>query len=183
MIRAVLVFIILPILVHGQVSVSPAFPTADQEITITYDATKGTTGLVDEPRVFMHSGAILSGATGTTWTNVKGTWGDPNSVGEMTSLGNNLWQIKITPRSYFGVAPGTRIYRIGMVFRSAGPCGGFSGNSTPCKEGKTPTNGDIFTDLFEGSTFQLTINEPSQFPVFLDAGEEIAISAPASESD
>src|ERR1044071_3288617 len=100
--RTILVLLGFPILVHGQVSVSPEFPTADQEITITYDATKGTTGLVGAPRVFMHSGAILSGANGTSWVNVKGTWGDPNSVGEMTSLGNNQWQIKITPRSYFG---------------------------------------------------------------------------------
>ncbi|MEJ0030020.1 MAG: hypothetical protein WDO15_06470 [Bacteroidota bacterium] len=93
MIRAVAVlFLIFPLLAHCQVIVSPAFPTADQEITITYDATKGTTGLVGAPRVFMHSGAILSGANGTTWTNVKGTWGDPSSVGEMTSMGNNLWQ-------------------------------------------------------------------------------------------
>jgi 1,4-alpha-glucan branching enzyme len=180
MIRAVLVFLVFPFLVHGQVTVSPAFPTADQEITITYDATKGTTGLVDAPRVFMHSGAILSGTTGTSWVNVKGTWGDPNSVGEMTSLGNNLWQIKITPRTYFGVAAGTRIFRIGMVFRSAGPCGGFPGNSTPCKEGKTSTNGDIFVDLFEGNQFQLTITEPSQFPVFRNAGELIHIAANAS---
>ncbi|MEJ0030021.1 MAG: hypothetical protein WDO15_06475 [Bacteroidota bacterium] len=69
-----------------------------------------------------------------------------------------------------------------MVFRSAGPCGGFSGNSTACKEGKTAGNGDIFADLFEGNAFQLTIGEPSEFPVFRDPGEQIHIAATASAS-
>lgn len=166
----------------AQVTVSPSFPTADEEITIIYDATQGTSGLVGATKVFMHSGVILSGPTGTGWEFVKGDWGNPGAVGEMTSLGNNQWQIKITPRSYFGVDPGVRIYRIGMVFRSAGPCGGFAGNSTPCKEGKSDTNADLFIDLYEGDQLQINVTAPDRFPVFKDTGETLTIAASLSKS-
>lgn len=161
----------------AQVSVSPSFPTADEEITIVYDATQGTSGLVGAAKVFMHSGVILSGPSGTGWQNVQGDWGNPGAVGEMTSLGNDKWQIKITPRSYYGVAAGVRIYRIGAVFRNAGPCGGFAGNSTPCKEGKSTTNSDIFIDIFEGNQLQVSVTQPDKFPVFKNQGDQLTIEA------
>lgn len=165
----------------AQVSVSPEFPTADEEITIVYDATQGTSALQGAAKVLMHAGAILSGPGATNWEHVQGNWGDPGSVGAMTSLGGNKWQIKITPRSYFNVSDGTRIYRIGMVFRSAGPCGGFAGNNTPCKEGKSPTNSDIFIDLFEDNSLQIKLTEPAQFPLFLEPGEDFDIEAAISK--
>lgn len=167
---------------HSQVSVSPAFPSADEEVTITYDATQGTTGLGGAQTVMMHSGVVLSGVSGTAWENVKGVWGDPNSVGSMTSLGNNKWQIKIVPRTYFGVAAGVRIFRIGMVFREGGPCGGFSGTNTACKEGKSPGNGNIYVDLFEADQFVLSLTEPMQFPLFRSQGETLSIKASVSKA-
>jgi 1,4-alpha-glucan branching enzyme len=166
----------------AQVTVSPSFPTADEEITIVYDATQGTTGLVGASQVMMHAGVVLSGPTGTGWQNVQGEWGNPGSVGSMTNLGNNKWQIKITPRTYFQVAAGVSIYRIGMVFRSAGPCGGFAGNNTACKEGKTSGNGDFFVDLYEADEFSIDITEPAAFPVFKNNGEQLPITASVSES-
>ena len=161
--KLLLLLLVISTSAWAQVTVTPAFPTADEEITIVYDASQGTSGLQGAAKVFMHSGAILSGSTGTSWQNVKGDWGNPGAVGEMTSLGSNKWQIKITPRTYFGVAAGTPIYRIGMVFRSAGPCGGFAGNATPCKEGKSPTNSDIFVDLFEGDQLMIRLTEKQCF--------------------
>lgn len=165
----------------AQVSVSPPFPTADEEITIVYDATQGTSALAGSAKVFMHAGVILSGPTGTVWENVQGDWGNPGAVGEMASLANNKWQIKITPRLYFGVAAGVRIYRIGMVFRSAGPCGGFAGNSTPCKTGKNTTDSDIFVDVYEGNALQINLIQPDKFPVFKNQGDQLVITANLSE--
>jgi 1,4-alpha-glucan branching enzyme len=185
MMRSILIIFFSTLFISAafaQVTVSPSFPTADQEITITYDATQGTSGLAGVSKVFMHSGVVLSGPTGTGWSNVKGTWGDPNSVGEMTKTPEGKWEIKLVPRTYFGVPNGTTIYRIGMVFRSAGPCGGFSGNTTPCKEGKSPANGDIFIDIYEGVQFQLSLAQPAQFPLIKNTGEQISIVANASET-
>ncbi|HEY9045306.1 MAG TPA: hypothetical protein VIN08_05395, partial [Ohtaekwangia sp.] len=167
---------------YAQVTVTPALPTADEEITIVYDATQGTTGLVGVSPVLMHAGVVLSGPAGVDWQNVKGEWGNPSSIGQMTSLGNNKWQIKITPRSYFGVADGIRIYRIGMVFRNAGPCGGYAEASTPCKEGKTTSNGDFFVDIYESNALSVNFTQPTSFPLFKNQGEQVSITANASET-
>jgi len=169
----------------AQVTVSPSFPTADEPITITYDATQGTTGLIGASRVFMHSGVVLSGPTGTGWQHVVGNWGDPASPGELTSLGSNKWSITITPRQYYaaaGLPANARVYRLGVVFREAGPCGNFGGVSTACKEGKSPTNGDVFIDIYEADEFSLTLTSPTVFPIFVNNGQQISISAQASAS-
>lgn len=165
----------------AQVTTDPVFFTADQPVTITYDATQGNAGLVGLSQVFMHAGVITTGPTGTTWTNVVGNWGNPASPGQMTNVGPNVWQITITPRTYFNVPAGTTIYRLGMVFREAGPCGGFGGVSTDCRKGGTaPNAGDIFVDVFQGG-FDVEITEPTiTGPIFKSSGETIAITANSS---
>lgn len=168
----------------SQVTTVPAFPKADEPVTIIYDATQGTSGLVGASGVMMHAGVILNSASGTTWSNVVGTWGSPSSMGMMSPVEGqpNKWQITITPRSYFNVAAGTPIYRIGMVFRESGPCGGFSGNNTPCKEGKSSSNSDIFVNLYSGNEFLVTFSTPSSFPLFKNTNEQLDIVANSSKS-
>jgi hypothetical protein len=180
--KLLLLLSVISVAATAQVTVSPAFPTADEEVTITYNANQGTSGLVGASKVFMHAGVILTGPTGVGWENVKGEWGNPGSVGEMTALGNDKWQFKIIPRTYFNVVSGTRIFRIGMVFRSAGPCGGFAGNSTPCKEGKSATNSDIFIDIYEGDQLQIDISMPDKFPVFKNSGDQLLVEASFSNT-
>jgi 1,4-alpha-glucan branching enzyme len=164
------------------VSTSPSIFTADQSVTITYDATQGNAGLTGVSSVHMHAGVILSGSTGTVWSNVVGQWGNPASAGQMTSLGGNKWQITIpNVRTYFGVATGVPIYRIGMVFRESGPCGGFGGASANCKEGKTAAGTDIFIEVSQGG-FDVAFSAPVNFPIFKNAGETLSITASASQS-
>src|SRR5688572_23701063 len=109
------------------VSTSPAIFTPDQPVTITFDATQGNAGLIGVSSVFMHAGVVTSSPTGTIWSNVVGTWGSPTSLGQMTAVPGqpNKWQITIVPRTYFNVPGATPIYRLAMVFREGGPCGGF----------------------------------------------------------
>jgi 1,4-alpha-glucan branching enzyme len=164
------------------VSVSPPFPAPDQPITITYDATKGTSGLVGASSVSIHTGVVLSSLTGTTWSNVPTTWGNPETASKMTSIGNNKWTFTIaSPRTYFNVAAPTPMYRIGMVFRESGPCGNFGGASTPCKEGKSDSNGDIFVNFSSGG-YDMSLTAPSSFPIFKNAGDVLSISAFVSAS-
>lgn len=174
----------IPLLGYTQVTISPQFATADQQITITYDATQGSSNLQGVSRVKAHMGVILTGPAGTSWEHVIGAWGDPNSPGEMTSLGNNKWSITITPRSYFapaGLPVSATVYRLGMVFREAGPCGGFSGVGAVCKKGAATGGGDIYVDLTQGG-FELSLISPSVFPIFKNAGEQVNIVANTSET-
>lgn len=174
---------------HGEMSAqivttSPTFPKTDQPVTIVFDAKQGTGGLVGVSRVFMHAGVILTGSTGTDWQHVVGTWGSPTSTGEMTSLGNDKWSITITPRTYFqaaGLPANATVYRIGMVFREAGPCGGFNGASGNCKEGKETGGENIYVNLHQGG-FELRLITPTQSSLFVNNSDVINISAAASES-
>lgn len=162
------------------VTTNPAIFTIDQQITITYDATQGNAGLVGANGVFMHSGIVTTSATGTTWSNVVGQWGNPASPGQMTNVGNNKWQITITPRNYYNIPTGTTVFRLGMVFREAGPCGGFGGVSSDCKKGGTAANaGDVFVNVSQGG-FDATFTQPTQFPLFKNFGESIEIAASAT---
>jgi glycosidase len=184
--RFVVSFILFVFPLHftfSQVSTIPSFPKADEPVTIIYDATQGASGLTGASRVFMHAGVILSSPEGTNWQHVVGAWGDPNSPGEMSPVPGepNKWQITITPRSYFaqaGLSPTVTVYRIGMVFRSAGPCGGFQGNSSPCAEGKAIGGGDIYVNLFqENNPLALKILTPLNSGFFVGPGQEVEVSA------
>ncbi len=119
------------------VTTTPDFPTENDEVTIIFDATKGTAGLKGfTGDVYAHTGVILS--TGTSWQYAP-TWGDNSAKYKLTSLGNDKWQLKITPniREYYGVKDGETVKQLAFVFRSA----------DTSKQGKDTGNKDIFVDV------------------------------------
>ena len=117
-----------------------------QILKITYDRTQGTNSFDGtETSIHMHSGAGING--GAAWAHGTGNWGDPASPGAMTKVGN-LWEININLANYYpSPAAGSNITIIGLVFRESGPCGGFGGVATGCKEGKDGSNSDIFLNI------------------------------------
>ena len=102
-----------------QVTTEPRVPSAETEIKIIYDATKGTSGLVGASKVYIHSGVILDSEDGVSWQNVVGNWGEDDGIGEMTQVEgeSDLWEITINPREYYSVTSDP-IYRMGMVLRN-----------------------------------------------------------------
>jgi len=104
------------------VTVSPTSFTGSDRITITFDAKKadpkGSLGLVGADKVYMHSGVVLSSATNSNLTSVVGSGAD-DGIGQLTSLGNDLWSITLTPNAYFAIAADKEIYQLGMWFRNA----------------------------------------------------------------
>jgi len=87
----------------------------DDTLTITYDATQGSTQLVGSGRVYMHSGIKVNGGA-YIWL---GNWGLNDGVGQMDSLGNNLWRIKLNPKAYYGLNGVFTIDSLQIVFRNA----------------------------------------------------------------
>ncbi|MBQ2189746.1 MAG: hypothetical protein II452_02630 [Paludibacteraceae bacterium] len=110
------------------------------EITIVFDATKGSGGMVGATKCYAHTGLITAASSSDSdWKNVIGSWrksGQP----ELTSLGNDKWQLVI-PNIYefYGVPETTNIRKLAFVFHD-GPNG--------TKEGKA-ASGDIFIVLGE----------------------------------
>lgn len=90
-------------------------------IKVRFDAKKAspgsTNGLVGADKVYMHSGVILTSATNSTLTNVVGTLTD-DGIGEMTKVGDDIWELNLTPNQYYNIAQGKEIFQMGMWFRN-----------------------------------------------------------------
>ncbi|SDM42662.1 Por secretion system C-terminal sorting domain-containing protein [Catalinimonas alkaloidigena] len=161
---------------RAQVTSDPAFPTADAPVTILYDATQGTSGLVGATKVYMHAGAGTqeNGAgAGYDFQPEGQAWGQDNGVGLMTQDAENpnLWRITITPRTYFGVPDSTRIWKLGLVFR----------NADGSKEGKDPNNQNIYLTIYD-TELSVQFESPTAELVLPEAGSTLPISVVSSES-
>jgi hypothetical protein len=88
------------------VTISPYPFTVDDEIKITFDASKAwddnTSGLVGAQKVYFHSGVIKDDPDATTLQNVVGTFTD-DGLGEMTKVTGDQWEITLTPSTYYSI--------------------------------------------------------------------------------
>ena len=153
------------------VTLDPEFPATDVEVVVTYDASQGVSGLAGAEKVYFHSGVIVSGPDGTSWTNVVGNYGKDDGVGEMTPVPGeeNKWQITLPSiRSYYNVPEGQPVFRLGMVFRNA------DGTQT----GKSATNNDIYLDVDPGNYVRWI--SPVRNQVFAVVGETVSLQAISS---
>ncbi|MHA6248337.1 DUF4961 domain-containing protein [Pontibacter sp. CAU 1760] len=158
--------------VFGQVvTTSPAFPTADQEVTLTFDVSKAkdsrASGLLGKT-----SGVYLWSGAGTTETGDafqyqpvgQTNWTQAFEPGKMTSLGNNRWEIKLVPRQYFAVPAGTPIRKLGLLLKNA--------------NGSAQTE-DLFVTIYpDGLT--AAFNQPTGSVLFPAANTTIPVQAAAS---
>jgi 1,4-alpha-glucan branching enzyme len=155
------------------ITTSPAFPTESDEVTITFDASLGTGGLKDYTGdVYAHTGVITENSSNDTDWKYAPTWGDNSAKYKLTSLGNNKWELKITPsiREYYGVADGEKILKMAFVFRS-------SDNS---KEGKGDGGTDIFADVSEGG-LNVSFSSPANNTV-IEKNENLQVSIQSNAS-
>ncbi len=130
------------------VTITPAAFTAETEITITFDATKGNRELIGADKVYMHSGVSTSATASetTAWNKVVGNWGMDDGVGKLTRVPGetNKWQIKLTPRNYYNLAAGDFPYWISAVFRNANGSIKGTGTPGPFTDGYIASNQDFF---------------------------------------
>lgn len=146
----------------------PEFPTAGEEVTLIFDVSKATNpsaagllNLTDD--VYLWSGAGTVGGAGAFEYQPAGqtNFAQPFTPGKMTSLGNNRWQIKLTPRSYYGVPADKTIDRLGLVLKN--------GNGSAQTE-------DFIIRIYDDN-LQVAILEPSGSNFFVDANSTIPLRA------
>lgn len=145
------------------VTTDPAIPTADEAVTLTFNAAgTGLEGYTGD--VYAHTGVTVNGSA---WQNVIGSWGNNSTQPQLTNLGTNLYEMVISPtiRDYYNVSATGVISQICLVFRSA--------------DGTQQTSPDIFIEVFE---LGLNVNlvSPDQSPFFVNPGESIDINAEAT---
>lgn len=109
-------------------------------VTIIFDASQGNGGMIGATKCYAHTGLITAASTSDSdWKNVIGSWRGTTQP-QLTSLGNNKWQLDIPNIfTFYGVPETTDIKKLAFVFHD-GPGGS--------KEGKS-TSGDIFVVLGE----------------------------------
>ncbi len=147
----------------------PNMPTADKAVTITFDATKGTAGLKGYTGdVYAHTGVVTNQSNGQ-WKYAP-EWGDNSAKYKMTSLGNDKWQLKITPsiKAYYGVPDGEIVEKMAFVFRSA----------DKSKEGKYTDNKDIFITVYQAG-LNVTFKTPED-NILVAVNENIDVQVTAS---
>ncbi|AHM63318.1 1,4-alpha-glucan-branching protein [Flammeovirgaceae bacterium 311] len=177
----ILLFTLIP--GFGQmVRIEPADAEADDEIKIIFNAKAGRGELAGASKVYMHSGVVTNNPQGTEWSIVKGNWGADDGVGAMTKVEGqeDLWEITLSPsaRSYYGVAAGTNIYRLAMVFRNAAGDQKATIAAGTYDWGFVAGNGDIFVDITTGP--YVLISQPQQDEIYIRQGENFTIQAEAS---
>jgi 1,4-alpha-glucan branching enzyme len=154
------------------VSVSPAFPTATDIVTITYNASEGNAALVGVSPIYAHVGLITSTSTSDTdWKYVQGIWGtaDPNVL--MTSLGNNLHQITLDMNTFFGFPTGTIVNKLAFVFR----------NAAGTVVGRDTDGSDIYYSVYQANSGLLAEILTPQSAQVVNLNDQISINAQSNQ--
>ncbi|MDP3359155.1 MAG: alpha-amylase family glycosyl hydrolase [Lutibacter sp.] len=164
--KKTLLFILLSCtgLLFSQVSTVPTIPTANSQITVTFNAV-GTPLAGYTGDVYAHTGVT---ANGVRWSNVIGTWGTNTTQPKLTrSTSNaNLYTLVITPTVYgfYGVATTVTITELNFVFRSS--------------DGSTKNGPDIFIPIYAAG-LNVTFTNPANNSAY-NLNSSITISAEAS---
>ncbi len=150
------------------ITVVPALPTDNDTVTVVYDATQGTAGLVGVSPVFAHTGVITDRSTSSSdWKYVVAQWGTPDSRVQLTPLGNNRHQLRFHVRSFYNVPTNESIRRLAFVFR----------NADGSREGKGIGGADIFYDIVSSNQLVARL---SVSPQVLNRGEAAQFSVNVS---
>ena len=124
-------------------SVTPAFPSQNDTVTIIYDATQGNAALTGVIPVYAHAGLITNQSTSATdWKHVQGNWGTADANVLMTPLGNNLHKISYHMPTFYGFGSGVAVQKMAFVFRNA--------NGTTV--GRATSGSDIYYDVYPANS-------------------------------
>ena len=157
----------------AQVVISnPTFPSSQDEITLTFDATLGNKGLQDfQGTVYAHTGLITDlSKTGTDWKYVQGTWGTENAP-VMTKISDNKYTLTIRKiYEFYGVPETEKILQIAILFRDK------TGEIT----GRNSDGSDIFINLYDDG-FYTQLASPTPNTIY-ELGNNIELKGFASSS-
>jgi len=181
-----IVFLLIGNLTNGQiVTTDPTFASAEDAITITYDAALGTGALAGLPqgqKVYAHVGLITEADGPGSWQYVTGNWGTADSRTEMTRVGtSDIWQLTFSPsllewaeennNNNASLPADIVVNEIALVFR----------NASGSLEGKTDDGSDIFVPVFSGQQGLISgFAIPTEYSSILEQGEEMEVLINAS---
>lgn len=101
------------------IQVSPPVFTAEDYVTVVFDASQGNRALADHRgAVYAHTGVITGTPNAPSdWRYVQGEWGKPDPKVRMSYLGDNRYQLRINVRRFYGLPEDVSVLRLAFVFR------------------------------------------------------------------
>jgi len=167
-------------LVAAQITLTPGLPTDDDSVKVLFNAALGNAGLQGYTGdVYAHTGVITNlSSSNSDWKYVKAGWGVNIPACKLTSLGGDLYELKIGPsiRQYYNVPGNGKILKMAFVFRSGVQVRG------AWLEGKTASGGDIFADVYP-SGLNVSILNPNVNFVIASLGSSTPLSIASSFAD
>lgn len=155
------------------ITTEPPIPLAGEPVTIYYDATKGTAGLVGYTGdVYAHTGVLTNlSSSSSDWRYVLTDWGVNTAATKMTRISTDYYSLELSPsiQAYYGVPSSETISHMAFVFRS----------SDSQLEGKDDGGEDIFVEIFEEG-LSVSVITPDR-NTLIDPGESIDFEAAASQ--
>jgi hypothetical protein len=176
--RPVFLFFLLIFLystpIFAQVSCDPVFPTVQDNITISYYATKGNAALVGVSPVYAHMGVITNLSTSPSdWKHVPTTWGAADPVGAMQADGPNKWKKTININTFFNISAGETVLKLSFVFR----------NTNGSTVGRAEDGSDIYYDVYPvNGPLQTKFVNPGNASFITTAGTVIPVLGAASKN-
>ncbi len=161
-----LILLMTAISVQAQVTSNPVFPTDAEEIIITFNAT-GTDLESYTGDIYAHTGVNIEGVG--NWQHVIGSWNNNTTQPKLTDLGENLYQLVITPniREYYSVPDGSKVIGLAFVFRAA------TGS---------PQSADLFIEVFE-PTLNVAITNPPKGQPIVEMGATLTVKAASNMAE
>ena len=154
------------------VTTLPELPNGDKEITLIFDLklakdarTKGLLGKNSDVYLWSGAGTTASGDAFEYQPAGQTDFSKPLDKAVMTALGNDVWSIKLTPRTYFAVPAAKSIKRLGLLLKN--------GAGTAQTE-------DLFLSLYDAA-FSVAFLNPTQATTVLKKGESLPISIKTTE--
>ncbi len=159
--------LLLPGILSSQiVYTDPALPTADEAVTVYFNAV-GTPLEDFSGEIYAHTGLYVNGIE--EWDYVIASWDVNIPEALLEDLGDNLYKIEISPsiRGFYEAAAEDVITDMCFVFRSA--------------DGSTQTMPDIFIEVFTVG-LNVAIISPDQNPYFVDPLDDIEVEVEATQA-
>lgn len=152
----------------------PTLPSADDTVTIIYDATLGNGALAGfTGDVYAHTGVITDKSTSPSdWKYVKSGWGTTNPSVKMQPLGSDKYQLKYHIRNYYGVPMSDTIKQMAFVFRD-GP-----GNTV----GRAADGSDMYVNVAQAGLGLVFLN-PADPQNIVDQGGSLNILIGGNNAD
>jgi 1,4-alpha-glucan branching enzyme len=164
----ILFFLLFTFSALAQVTTEEIFPTGDKEITLIFDLklakdsrASGLLGKTSDVYLWSGAGDADPGDAFKYQPAGQTNFSAPFDKGKMTSLGNDKWSIKLTPRTYFNVPAGNPIIKLGLLLKSG--------------DGKAQTE-DFILKLYAGS-YALKWLSPTESFTLAEAGTSVNVRA------